>query len=133
MATQAGNRPISPHLQVYRPQITSVLSILHRMTGVALAFGLLLLTYWLGAAAYGAEAFAQAQGFMGAWYGQLLLFGFTVCLFYHLCNGVRHLAWDAGKGLELNELRLSGWIVLVAAVVLSVLLWVAVLASSGGA
>ncbi|MFO1127476.1 MAG: succinate dehydrogenase, cytochrome b556 subunit [Rhodospirillales bacterium] len=102
------DRPLSPHLQVYRPQITSVLSILHRITGVALTVGTLLLTYWLVAAAYGPAAFADAQSFMGSFIGQALLWAFTFALFYHLANGVRHLAWDFGWGFELSQLRTSG-------------------------
>jgi succinate dehydrogenase / fumarate reductase, cytochrome b subunit len=104
----ASDRPLSPHLQVYRPQITSVLSILHRITGVALTAGTLLLTYWLVAAAYGPEAFADAQGVMGSWIGHLLLWGFTFAVFYHLANGIRHLAWDFGWGFELPQLRATG-------------------------
>lgn len=109
----APNRPLSPHIQVYRPQITSVLSIVHRITGVALTAGTLLLTWWLVAAAYGPEQFATVQGFIGSWIGQLLLWGFTFALFYHLGNGVRHLAWDFGWGFELDRLRTSGLAVLV--------------------
>lgn len=101
-------RPLSPHLQVYKPQITSVLSILHRVTGVALTLGTLLLTWWLVAAAYGPDTFATVQGFMGSFIGQLILWGFTFALFYHLGNGVRHLAWDFGWGFELAQLRTSG-------------------------
>jgi len=101
-------RPLSPHLQVYRPQITSVLSILHRVTGVALTFGTLLLTWWLVAAAYGPSQFATAQGFLGSWIGQLLLWAFTFALFYHLGNGIRHLAWDFGWGFELTQVRSTG-------------------------
>jgi len=113
MPMPAPNRPLSPHIQVYRPQITSVLSIVHRITGVALTAGTLLLTWWLVAAAYGPEQFATVQGFIGSWIGQLLLWGFTFALFYHLGNGVRHLAWDFGWGFELDRLRTSGLAVLV--------------------
>jgi succinate dehydrogenase / fumarate reductase cytochrome b subunit len=102
------DRPLSPHLQIYRPQITSVLSIVHRITGVALTLGTLLLTYWLVAAAYGPEAFATAQGAFGSILGQLILWGLTFAVFYHLGNGIRHLAWDFGWGFELSELRTSG-------------------------
>jgi succinate dehydrogenase / fumarate reductase cytochrome b subunit len=109
-------RPLSPHLQVYRPQITSVLSILHRITGVALTLGTLLLTWWLVSAAYGPDAFADAQAFVGSWFGQLLLWGFTFALFYHLGNGIRHLAWDFGWGFELSQLRASGLAMLAFAV-----------------
>jgi succinate dehydrogenase / fumarate reductase cytochrome b subunit len=116
----SGNRPLSPHLQIYRPQITSILSITHRMTGIALAAGALLFTYWLTAAAYGPDAFANAQVFMGSIFGRLVLFGFTLSLFFHLCNGIRHLVWDAGRGFELPMLRATGWLVLVMSVVLSI-------------
>ena len=112
----APNRPLSPHIQVYRPQITSVLSIAHRITGVALTAGTLLLTWWLVAAAYGPDQFATVQGFIGSWIGQLLLWGFTFALFYHLGNGVRHLAWDFGWGFELGQVRSSGIAVVAFAV-----------------
>src|SRR5689334_3133255 len=116
-------RPLSPHLQVYRPQLTSVLSITHRATGVAMAVGTLLLVWWLVAAATGPEAFATAQSFIGSWLGLLLLLGWTASLFFHLCNGIRHLFWDAGKGFELKTTYASGWVVLAATVVLTVLAW----------
>ena len=120
------NRPLSPHLQVYKPQITSVLSILHRTTGVGLGIGTLLLAWWLIAAAAGPEAFETAQAFIGSVIGRILLFGFTIALFYHLANGIRHLVWDAGYGFELSTVAKSGWAVLIATVVLTLLAWVAV-------
>jgi succinate dehydrogenase / fumarate reductase cytochrome b subunit len=126
-------RPLSPHLQVYRWQLTSVMSILHRMTGVALAVGTLLLVYWLIAAAAGPGAFAAAQEFIGSILGRLLLFGWTVALFYHLCNGIRHLFWDAGRGFELRTAYASGWAVVVAAAALSVIAWIAGYAAMSGA
>ena len=125
-------RPLSPHLQIYRWQLTSVLSILHRATGVALAVGTLLLVYWLVAAAAGPDAFATAQAFIGSILGRLLLFGWTVALFYHLANGIRHLLWDAGRGFELRTAYASGWTVVVAAVALSLIAWIAGYASRGG-
>ena len=128
-----GNRPLSPHLQVYRPQITSVLSILHRLTGVVLAIGGVLLTYWLVSAAYGPDAFARAQAFLGSWFGRLILFGFTFSLFYHLCNGIRHLAWDIGWGFELPKLRASGIAVVVVSLGLTVVSWIAAYSVAGGA
>lgn len=118
------DRPLSPHLQVYRPQLTSVLSITHRGTGVLLAVGLLLLVYWLLALAGGPGAYAEAQGFLGSWFGKLLLFGFTYALFYHMCNGVRHLFWDIGMGFELGQAYASGWAVVVVSVLLTVVVWV---------
>jgi succinate dehydrogenase cytochrome b subunit len=126
-------RPLSPHLQVYRWQLTSVMSILHRVTGVALAVGALLLVYWLIAVAAGPDAFATAQGFIGSILGRLLLFGWTVALFYHLCNGIRHLFWDAGRGFELRTAYASGWAVVIVAAALSVITWIAGYAAMGGA
>jgi succinate dehydrogenase / fumarate reductase cytochrome b subunit len=121
---QGQNRPLSPHLQVYKPQLTSSLSILHRITGVALAMGTLLLVYWLVAAATGAGAYESAQGFFGSFFGQLILFGWSIALFYHLANGIRHLFWDAGLGFELPEVYRSGWMVLVATAVLTLASWI---------
>ena len=108
-----GNRPLSPHLQVYRMQITSVLSILHRATGVALTVGVVLLTWWFFAAATGPEAFATAHGFMTSWFGAFVLIGSTWALCYHLLNGVRHLFWDAGYGFDLNTVTTTGWMVVL--------------------
>lgn len=127
------NRPLSPHLQVYRPQLTSILSILHRLTGVALAVGTLLLVYWLVAAASGPEAFAQAQGLIGSILGRLLLLGWTFALFYHLCNGIRHLYWDAGYGFELSTVYRSGWFVVVVSLGLTLGSWAVGYAMRGGA
>lgn len=104
----ATDRPLSPHLQVYRPQITSMLSILHRLTGVAVTFGTLLLAWWLAAAAYGPDSFANVQGFLGSIFGHLILWGFCFAVWYHLGNGIRHLLWDFGWGFELEQVRLSG-------------------------
>ncbi len=130
MSTQ--NRPLSPHLQIYKPQITSVLSILHRITGVALAFGALLLVYWLVAAASGPEAFATAQAFFGGPLGLLLLFGWSVALFYHLCNGIRHLFWDAGLGFELPTVYRSGYLVVASTAILTLLAWIIGFSMMGG-
>ena len=120
----SAKRPLSPHLQVYRPQLTSVLSITHRLSGVALAVGTLLLVYWLVAAASGPNAFEDAQAFVGSFLGRLLLFGWTVGLFFHLCNGIRHLVWDVGLGFELDEVYRSGWTVVIATAVLSLVVWI---------
>jgi len=116
-------RPLSPHLQIYNPQITSVLSIFHRMMGAALSFGALFLVYWLSAAAYGPEQFARAQDFFGSWFGQLILFGLTFSFFYHLANGIRHLFWDAGYGFELSTLRMSGIVVVLFSLASTALIW----------
>ena len=95
------------------------MSILHRITGVGLALGLLLLTWWLVAAASGADYFNMVHDIMGSWIGRLILLGFTGSLFFHLCNGIRHLFWDIGYGFELDDMRKTGWIVMVATVVLT--------------
>ena len=120
----ARNRPLSPHLQVYKPQSTSALSILHRITGGALVVGTVLLVYWLGAIAAGPEAYATAQAILGSFIGKVLLFGWSWALFYHLSNGIRHLFWDAGYGFELPTVYLSGKLTVVASFVLTILLWV---------
>lgn len=118
-------RPLSPHLLIYRPQITMVLSITHRATGVGLAVGTLLLAWWLVAAASGEAAFAAVQWFMGSWLGLLMLFCWSAALFYHLLNGIRHLFWDAGYGFELKTVTASGLAVVGGTAVLTVLAWVA--------
>lgn len=125
-------RPLSPHLQVYRPQLTSVLSILHRVTGVVLAIGTLLLVYWLLAAAAGPEAYEVARSILGSMLGQLALFLWTWTLFYHLCNGIRHLFWDAGYGLELDATYASGKAVVVASILLTLATWVVAVTSGSG-
>lgn len=112
-------RPLSPHLQVYRPQITSILSITHRLTGVALAGGILVLTYWLTAATYGADAYATAMAVIGSWIGHVVLWGLLFSLYYHLANGVRHLMWDAGAGFDLPSVRRTGVLVIVFAVAMT--------------
>ena len=119
------SRPLSPHLQVYRPQLTSVLSILHRFSGLALSVGTILLVWWLVAAAAGPGPFSGAQQFIGSWFGLLLLFGWSVALFYHLCNGLRHLWWDTGNGLDLKFVYASGWAVVAGTGALTVIAWIA--------
>lgn len=108
------SRPLSPHLQIYKPQLTSVLSILHRFTGLALTVGTLLLVWWLLAAASGPAAYGQAQAFLGSWFGVLLLAGWAYALFFHLCNGIRHLLWDTGYGFDLATTYATGWVVVAA-------------------
>ncbi len=121
-------RPLSPHLQIYRWHLTMALSILHRASGIVLAAGLLLLTWWLTALARGPEAFATVRSVTIHPLGGLVLFGFTVALFYHLGNGVRHLVWDLGLGLEKEEAHRSGIFVLAFTAVATILVWIAILA-----
>jgi len=116
-------RPLSPHLQIYRRQLTSVLSILHRFTGIGLAVGLLYLVCWLVAAASGLEAFDRLQSFNGSIIGRLLLLGWTVAFFYHMLNGIRHLSWDAGFGFELPTTYKTGYAVVIGTAVLTLLAW----------
>ncbi|HVA14166.1 MAG TPA: succinate dehydrogenase, cytochrome b556 subunit [Stellaceae bacterium] len=118
-------RPLSPHLQIYKPQLTSILSISHRATGLALAVGTILLVWWLLAAATSADAFGVAEAFWHSWIGRLLLLGWTWSLFFHLCNGVRHLVWDAGRGFKLKTAYASGWTVVVGSVALTLIAWIA--------
>ena len=126
------HRPLSPHLQIYRWQITMALSILHRVTGVALALGTLLLVWWLLAAAAGPGPYATVQAVIGSWLGRLLLLAWSFALFYHLCNGIRHLAWDAGLGFEIKTMTTTGWIVVVASIALTLFAWVLGYAAMAG-
>lgn len=118
------SRPLSPHLQVYKPQLTSVLSIGHRFTGALLSLGALWLAYWFVSAAVAPGAFAFAQSVMGAWYGQVILCFWTFILFYHLCNGIRHLVWDTGHWFALRSIYLSGYGVVAFAFVLTAIVWI---------
>jgi len=118
------DRPLSPHLQIYKPQLTSLLSITHRATGLAVSVGTVLLLWWLIAAAAGDAAYATTQAFWGSWIGILLLLGWSYSLFYHLCNGIRHLAWDTGHGFDIATTYRSGWTVVGASVVLTLVAWV---------
>ncbi|MGF1447175.1 MAG: succinate dehydrogenase, cytochrome b556 subunit [Pikeienuella sp.] len=116
-----GNRPLSPHLQIYKPQYTSVLSILHRITGVGLTLGAVLVVWWLVAAATGPEYFALADGALSSVLGQLVLLGSLWALAYHTANGVRHLFWDMGYGFDLKTAERSGYAVVAASVVLTLI------------
>jgi len=124
-------RPLSPHLQIYRWPVTMGTSILHRITGVGLAFGTLLLAWWLVAAAMGADEYAVFESVSFHWFGRLVLFGFTVSLVYHALNGVRHLFWDVGRGYKVATANMSGLIVYGLTVVVTVAIWVGAYASMG--
>lgn len=131
-APRTTSRPLSPHLQIYKPQLTSVLSISHRITGVALSLGTLLLVAWIAATAKGPDAYAIVAGFMRNPIGLLLLFGWSLALFYHFANGIRHLFWDAGYGFEIGNAYRSGWIVVGATLVLTALAWILGVAMMAG-
>jgi succinate dehydrogenase / fumarate reductase cytochrome b subunit len=116
-------RPLSPHLSVYRWPIMMTLSILHRMTGVALSIGLIALVVWLEAVAFGASSYESLGGWMSSGIGQILLLGWCFSFFFHLSNGVRHLFWDAGRGFEKSQVNASSWMVIVATIVLTAGYW----------
>lgn len=118
------HRPLSPHIQIYRPQLTSVLSITHRLTGLALSAGSLLIVAWLVAGSEGPTAYYGILNFMRSPIGLLLLFGWTFSISFHLCNGIRHLFWDAVRGFELRTIYASGWTVVATSLVLTVGLWI---------
>lgn len=121
------DRPLSPHLGIYRWQVSNTLSILHRMTGVGLAAGLLCLVAWLVALASGAGAHAGVSALLGSPPGLLLLAAFSLAFFFHLCNGIRHLFWDAGRGFERDTARRSGQVTLAIALLLTAALWAIIL------
>ncbi len=121
-------RPLSPHLQIYKPQISTATSIMHRITGCALSVGLLLMVWWLVAAATSPGAFRVAQGFIGSPIGLILMFGWSLALWYHFCNGIRHLFWDAGYGYAIPASHRSALLMIIGAIALTVLSWVVGLA-----
>jgi succinate dehydrogenase / fumarate reductase cytochrome b subunit len=121
--TTHSKQPLSPHLQIYRLPLTALLSIIHRLTGVVLALGSMLLVWVLAAAASGPQSYDAAYHHMAAWYGQLFLFGLTFALYLHFCNGIRHLFWDVGMGFELETADLTAKLVIVMAIVLTIATW----------
>jgi len=125
VANRPVHRPLSPHLQVYRPQLTSVLSILHRATGIALSVGALYLVIWVVFAAASPSTYGMFQSFNTSILGRIFLGGWLFCAFYHLCNGIRHLFWDAGYGFELKDAYRSGWIVVAVSLAATLLSWIA--------
>ena len=122
-ARPARERPLSPHLQIYRWTIPMALSITHRATGAALGVGGLLLAWWLISLSRGPGAYQLVMHVLGAWYGRVVLAGFTWAIVYHLLNGIRHLFWDVGYGYAVPTARGSGWFVLIASVILTAALW----------
>jgi succinate dehydrogenase / fumarate reductase, cytochrome b subunit len=118
-------RPLSPHLSIYRWPITMTLSILHRLSGLALSVGFIVLAAWLLSAAEGADAHERLAGMMQSAGGRLLLILLSLAFFYHLANGVRHLIWDLGFGFEIRQANASSWVVIVTAIALTVLYWLA--------
>lgn len=128
-AAKPTSRPLSPHLQVYRLPLAAVLSIVaSRATGIGLSLGLLLLTWWLTSAAYGPDAYDQAMTYIASPVGLFVLFGFSLALFFHLCNGVRHLLWDAGRNFEIGQTKRGNIYVIISALVLTAAAWLLALA-----
>lgn len=117
-------RPLSPHLSIYKPIPTMVMSIIHRITGAALYFGTLLLAWWLIAAASGEAYFEWVNGFFGSFVGRLVLFGYTWALVHHMLGGIRHLVWDTGRGLEKDTATKIAYFTIGASIVLTLILWV---------
>jgi succinate dehydrogenase / fumarate reductase, cytochrome b subunit len=116
-------RPLSPHLQIYKPMLTMMMSILHRITGAALYVGTLLLVWWLVAGATSPKAFANAQWFMGSWFGRLVLFGYTWALMHHMLGGVRHFMWDTGRGFGVEEREWLAKATIIGSCVLTLVIW----------
>lgn len=117
-------RPLSPHLSIYRWPVTMTLSILHRMTGVALSVGLIVYVLWLESIAYDFIPFEGVAAVMSGWTGQLMLLGWCFSFFFHLCNGVRHLVWDTGRLFQKKQVDQSAWVVLIASIVLTAVYWI---------
>ncbi len=126
------NRPLSPHLQIYKPIFTMVMSIVHRLTGVALYIGTLLLVWWLMAAATGPAYFDYVNGFFASWFGRLVLFGYTWALLHHMLGGLRHFLWDVGKGFSEASRNGLAKLSLAGSIFLTILVWVVAYWSKGG-
>ena len=124
MNLEKSKRPLSPHLQVYKPQMTSMLSILHRATGAALAIGLLLVAAILISAGIGEASYNKVLAFTSSWLGQLMLMGWSFALIFHTLNGIRHLIWDTGRLFKIEHATRAGYIVFWGAVILTAALWV---------
>ncbi len=124
-------RPLSPHLQIYSPQITSVMSILHRLTGIALVAGTIPLVLWIWAAAYSPECYTWLSEHLGSWYGMTLLFGWSLAFYFHLGNGLRHLWWDMGRGFELDEVNKTGMMVVIFTILATAITWIYIGAAEG--
>ncbi len=125
-------RPLSPHLQIYRPMLTMMMSIVHRITGVGLYAGTLLLAWWLLAAASGPNAYAKFEWFAGSIIGRLILFGYTWALIHHMLGGVRHLIWDSGHGFGPNEREWLAAANLIGSIAITIILWIIGLLAVGG-
>ena len=131
-ARQTVERPLSPHLSIYRPLINMVMSIVHRLTGAALYFGTLLLAAWLVAAAMGEAQFDFVNGLFGHPLGKLVLVGYTWALIHHMLGGMRHLIWDTGRGFEIGQVNVLSWLTIIGSVALTLAVWAVGLMRRGG-
>src|SRR5215467_1165960 len=122
-AKQALERPLSPHLSIYRLEINMLMSIIHRITGLSLYVGTLLLAAWLVAAATGKEPFDAVSGYFGHPIGKLILFGYTWALVHHLLGGLRHLVWDSGRGLQIWQVNVLSWLTILGSIFLTLAIW----------
>ena len=123
-AKTPAERPLSPHLQIYKPMLTMMMSIFHRVTGAALYLGTILLAWWLIAAATGPDYFNFVNELFGSFVGRLVLFGFSWALFHHMLGGIRHLVWDTGRGFDLPTVEIMAWATLIGSMSLTVIIWV---------
>jgi succinate dehydrogenase / fumarate reductase cytochrome b subunit len=131
-AKLTANRPLSPHLQIYRPMLTMMMSIAHRISGTANAIGFLLLAWWLVAIASGPEAYATVEHFFSSLIGRTLLFLFSWSLIHHMLGGIRHLIWDTGRALDRTSIEVLAWLTIISSTALTILIWVAGYALRGG-
>jgi succinate dehydrogenase / fumarate reductase, cytochrome b subunit len=131
MSEHASERPLSPHLQIYRPAISMVMSIFHRLTGTALYLGMLMLAWWLIAAASGPDYYAVAMDWIGSVLGYLILIGLSWAVFHHALGGLRHFLWDTGRGFEIPTVLRLSWATLLGSLMLTALFWAAMLATTG--
>ena len=120
----SSNRPLSPHLQIYKMPLSAKLSILHRLTGLALSFAAVILVFWLFSLAYFAHSAIAFHDFFSSIFGRVMLVLFSFAFFYHFCNGIRHLFWDVGKGFDLESVNKSGVMIIIVAVVLTAITWI---------
>lgn len=131
-ASRMKNRPLSPHLQIYRPMLTMMMSIVHRITGAALYFGTIIMAWWLVAAASGPSAYTTFEMFIGSLIGRVILFGYTWALIHHMLGGIRHLAWDIGYGFEPHEREYLTVATLIGSIGLTLVLWTVGYVAMGG-
>jgi len=131
--TTDARRPLSPHLQIYRPMLTMMMSIAHRISGASLAIGFILLAWWLIAISIGPEAFATVNAFFAGLFGRFLLFLFSWALIHHMLGGIRHLIWDTGHGLDLVSIEVFAWATIIGSTVLTIALWLVGYWLKGGA